>query len=244
MLNIVIPMAGKGSHFTDAGYRLPKPLIDIKGQRMIGLVVKNLTPDCSHRFLFLCLEEHITQFHLREYLEEIAPGCVVIPVRKVTEGAACTVLLAEEYINNDNRLMIVNSDQYIDYDVNTYLCAQGDNDGLIMTLTANDNRWSYIACDQEGYVTLVREKEVISSEATVGVYNFRHGRDYVRYARKMIARGLRVNGEYYVAPVYNLMIEEQKKVVFHNVGRVDREVFCLGRPEDVEAFLEVYDDRL
>ena len=237
MINIVIPMAGRGSRFANAGYKMPKPLIDVKGHYMIEWVVKNLTPSCEHRFIFLCLQEHIDQFGLSEYLEKIASGCVVIPVNQVTEGAACTVLLSEEHINNDDELMIANSDQYVDCDINEYIKAQGDNDGLIMTMYAADDKWSFIAFDDQKLVTMVREKEVISNEATVGIYNFKHGKDFVSYAHKMIDLGLRVKGEFYVAPVYNMLIDDEKKIVFHNIGSVGAGMYGLGVLEDLDAFL-------
>lgn len=237
MINIVVPMAGRGSRFANAGYKMPKPLIDVKGHCMIEWVVKKLTPKCDHRFIFLCLKAHIDKYNLSQILGKIAPGSVVIPVDHVTEGAACTVLLAEEYINNDDELMIANSDQYVACNINEYINSQGNHDGLIMTMYADDDKWSYIAFDERGYVTMVREKEIISKEATVGIYNFRRGSDYVKYAYKMIDRNLRVKNEFYVAPVYNLLIEDEKRIVYKNIGSVGNGMYGLGVPEDLNAFL-------
>lgn len=238
MLNIVIPMAGHGSRFAKAGYQMPKPLIEIKGHRMIEWVVKNVAPKSPHRFIFLCLQEHIDRYSLQSFLREIAPGCVVVPVEQVTEGAACTVLLAQKYIDNDQPLMIANSDQYLDCDIDAYLKEQQGRDGLIMTMYADGEQWSFIAADGEGLVTEVREKEVISNQATAGVYNFAWGSDYVRYAREMIAMDLRVKGEFYVAPVYNMLIGDGKKVAFKNIGSVGDGMYGLGVPEDLKAFLD------
>ena len=134
---------------------------------------------------------------IKAKLKSIAPNCAVVPVDKVTEGAACTVLLAQTYIDNADPLMIANSDQYVDININDYLAAGANYDGLIMTMFANDNKWSFINYDESRIVTMVREKEVISNEATVGIYNFSHGRDYVAYANKMIELNLRVNNEFY-----------------------------------------------
>ena len=236
MIQIVIPMAGRGSRFQKAGYELPKPLIEIHGHPMVEYVVRNVTPSAEHRFIFLCLQEHLDQYPLREALHRMAPGCVIVPVREVTEGAACTVLLAEKYINNDDPLMIANSDQYVDRPIDGYLAALGENDGLIMTLPSQAPNCSYIRYDDDGYVTLVREKEIISPEATVGIYNFARGRDFVRAAKEMIRKNIRTNNEFYLAPVYNEMIDEGKKIVFQNVGRVDENVFGLGIPEDLMKF--------
>lgn len=234
MINIVVPMAGRGSRFANAGYKLPKPLIDIHGRPMIEYVTKNITPDCKHRFIYICQQEHLEKYNLAAELKRMSPGCEIVTVDHITEGAACTVLLAEQYINNEDSLMIANSDQFVDTDINAYLAKLGENDGLIMTMPADDPKWSYIKYDQEGFVTLVREKEVISNEATVGIYNYKHGSDFVKYAHQMIDKNIRVNNEFYVAPVYNEMIEDNHKIVFCDVGV---KMHGLGIPEDLNAFL-------
>ena len=234
MLNIVIPMAGKGSRFAQAGYKMPKPLIEIYGHPMIEYVVKNITPKCEHRFIFICQEEHLKKYDLAYELEKFAPRCEIVTVDHITEGAACTVLLAEKYIDNDNAMMIANSDQYVDTDINNYLAAIKDYDGLIMTMPANHPKWSYIKFDENGFVTMVREKEVISNEATVGIYNYKHGCDFVKFSHQMIEKNIRVNNEFYVAPVYNEMIEKGLKIVFQDVGL---KMYGLGTPDDLQAFM-------
>lgn len=234
MLNIVVPMAGRGSRFAKAGYQMPKPLIDIHGRPMIEYVTRNIRPDCVHRFIYICQQEHLERYHLAQELERMAPGCAIVTVDHITEGAACTVLLAEQYIDNENALMIANSDQFVDTDINDYLNAMGKHDGLIMTMPANDPKWSYIRYDEQGFVTLVREKEVISDQATVGIYNYRRGSDFVKFAHQMIEKNIRVNNEFYVAPVYNEMIEAGQRIVFRDVGE---KMFGLGIPEDLKIFV-------
>lgn len=234
MLNIVVPMAGKGSRFLEAGYKMPKPLIDIYGHTMIEYVTKNITPECEHRFIYICQEEHLEKYDLARKLEKFAPGCKIVTVDHITEGAACTVLLAEKYIDNYDPMMIANSDQYVDADINNYLAAMKDYDGLIMTMPANHPKWSYIKFDENKFVTMVREKEVISNEATVGIYKYKHGRDFVKFARQMIGKNIRLNNEFYVAPVYNEMIEAGLKIVFNNVGS---KMYGLGTPDDLQAFM-------
>lgn len=235
MLNIVVPMAGRGSRFTQAGYKMPKPLIDVFGHPMIEYVTKNISPDCEHRFIYVCQEEHLKKYGLADELERMSPGCVIITIDHITEGAACTVLLAEKFIDNNDALMIANSDQYVDTDINSYLAAIGNNDGLVMTMPADDPKWSFIKYDKNGLVTMVREKEVISNEATVGIYNYKHGGDFVKYAHQMIEKNIRVNNEFYVAPVYNEMVSAGMKIVFCNVGA---KMFGLGVPEDLNFFIE------
>lgn len=233
MLNIVVPMAGRGSRFSEAGYTMPKPLIDIFGHPMIEYVIKNITPICEHRFIFICQQEHIERYRVDELLRKIAPACEIIAIDHVTEGAACTVLLAEELIDSKDALMIANSDQYVDIDINEYLFSLKEYDGLIMTMPANHPKWSYIRYDNQGLVTLVREKEVISDKATVGIYNYSQGRDFVRYAHQMIEKDIRINGEFYVAPVYNEMIQSSLQITYHDIGD---KMYGLGVPEDLKQF--------
>ena len=235
MLNRVVPMAGRGSRFSNAGYKMPKPLIDVHGHYMIEYVTKNLTPQIEHRFIYICQEEHLEKYQLEKYLRQIAPNCVVVTVDHITEGAACTVLLAEGYINSNDSLMIANSDQYIDTDINHYLRQMNNYDGLIMTMPANDPKWSFIKVDEKNLVSMVREKEVISNEATVGVYNYKHGKDFVKYAHLMIEKNIRVNNEFYVAPVYNEMIDAGMKITYFDVGE---KMYGLGTPEDLSEFLK------
>jgi len=241
MINIVIPMAGHGSRFSKAGYQDPKPLIPVLGRPMIQLVVENLRPSKEHRFIFICQAEHLKNYPLRELLIEKTPGCKIIEVSEVTEGAACTVLLAKEYIDCQDQLMIANCDQYIDVDMDKYLAALDSEkiDGLIMTMKAYDNKWSFVKINEKKEVTLVVEKEVISEEATVGIYNFKHGADFVRAAEQMIVNNLRVNNEFYVAPAYNQMIDCGKKIWHFNIGKVGKEMHGLGTPEDLELFLNL-----
>jgi len=234
MLNIVIPMAGRGSRFANAGFIMPKPLIDIYGHPMIEYVVKNLKPKFEHRFIFICQEDHMKKYALEDALCKMTAECEIVTTNYITDGAACTVLLAEKYINNDDALMIANSDQFVNIDINDYLSFAKNKDGLIMTMPASDPKWSFIKFDNNNNVTMVREKEVISNEATVGIYNYRFGRDFVEYAHQMINKNIRVNNEFYVAPVYNEMINDGKRIGFYNIGS---NMYGLGIPNDLYSFM-------
>lgn len=238
MLNIVIPMAGRGSRFVEAGYTVPKPLIPVLGRPMTEIVINNLRPASPHRFIFLCLKEHVEQYHIADELRTWSPGSEIISVETVTEGAACTVLLAKEMINNDEPLMIANCDQWVDVSIDDYLAQMGrlDIDGLIMTMFADDPKWSYVRFGEKGIPCEVVEKKVVSNEATVGIYNYRKGSFFVEAAEAMIGRDLRVNGEFYVAPAYNLMIEKGMKLGVYNIGRELDGMYGLGVPRDLELF--------
>lgn len=238
MLNIVIPMAGRGSRFADAGYELPKPLIEIHGQPMIRYVINNLRPTQPHRFIFLCLSEHIRKYGIDNLLREWSPTCEVVTVDSVTQGAACTVLLAKRFIDSNEGLMIANSDQWVNVNIDKYLQMIDvmQLDGLIMTMRADDPKWSFVRIGETNMVTEVVEKRVISKEATVGIYNFKMGKDFVKAAEEMIKKDLRTNGEFYVAPVYNELITSGKVVGYYNIGHDGGSMHGLGIPADLEAF--------
>ena len=243
MLNIVIPMAGHGSRFQKAGYTLPKPLIPVHGRPMIEVVISNLRPRCPHRFIFICLQEHLDRYGLAGRLAAWAPGCAVLTTDGVTEGAACTVLLAAALIDNDTPLMIAISDQWVDVVIDHYLAEFETRalDGLIMTMRADDPKWSFVKLDDDGLAREVVEKQVVSNEATVGIYNYRSGHDFCVAARAMIAGGARVNNEFYVAPAYNDMIATGARVGVYNVGAVGAGMHGLGTPEDLAAFTRAPD---
>jgi NDP-sugar pyrophosphorylase family protein len=239
MLNIVLPMAGRGSRFADAGYKLPKPLIEIHGIPMIKVVVDNLAPKMEHRFIFVAQQAHIDQYDLTPKLKSYAKNVEVIGINGITEGQVCTALLAKKFFNNDEPLMNANSDQYIDFDINEYLDAmQSQNlDGMIMTMKSQDPKWSYAKTDKNGIVVETAEKKVISPDATVGIFNFKRGSDLVRSAEQMIADNVRVNNEFYTCPCYNYLVKEGKKIGIYPIGEEYNGMYGLGIPKDLDFFL-------
>ena len=240
-MNIVVPMAGRGSRFAAVGFVDPKPLIAVGGRPMVQWVVENIRPERPHRFIFICLAEHLERYpKIPATLRALCPGCEIIPVNAVTEGAACTVLLARKFINDDRPLMIANSDQYVELRIDDYLhqLDAGHADGLIMTFWSDHPKWSYCRLRPDGSVSEVVEKQVVSNDATVGIYNFARGRDFVAAADSMISRNLRVNGEFYVAPAYNLLIEQGARIVVAATGRESAGMHGLGTPEDLQHFLQ------
>lgn len=238
-MNIIIPMAGAGSRFATAGYTFPKPLIEVNGKPMIQLVIDNLNIDAN--FIFIVRTEHVKQFNLKSLLNIIAPNCKIVEVDKLTEGACCTTLLAEQYIDNDNPLLIANSDQFMEWSSGEFYHSINSPgiDGSIITFKNNHPKWSYVKCDDYGNVKELREKEVISDVATVGVYYFNKGSDYVKYSKQMIEKNLRVNNEFYVAPVYNEAIEDNKTIKTYTIDKM----WGLGTPEDLKYYLENYETK-
>lgn len=240
MLNIVIPMAGRGSRFAQAGYTDPKPFIPVAGVPMIELVINNLRPDYPHRFIFICQQSHLDRYSYRDRLNRLAPGCEVIGLPGYTEGAACSVLQAAALIDSDAPLMIANADQWVRADISAFIGTLQNQalDGLIMTMRSADPKWSYACLSHTGNVIAVVEKEVVSEEATVGIYAFRRGRDFCHHARRMIADNERSKGEFYVAPVYTRLYQEQHACIgIMRTGLDGDGMHGLGTPDDLNAFL-------
>jgi HAD superfamily hydrolase (TIGR01509 family) len=235
-MNVLIPMAGAGSRFAQAGYTFPKPLIEVNGKPMIQVVVDNLNVDAH--FIFIVQKEHYEKYNLKSVLNLIAPGCDIVQVDGLTEGAACTTLLAKELINNDEPLLMANSDQFVEWNSNECLYAfTADSiDGGIVTFESTHPKWSFAKLGNDGFVSEVAEKNPISNIATVGIYYWSHGSDYVKYAEQMISKNVRVNNEFYVCPVFNEAIGDGKKIRVKNIERM----WGIGTPEDLNYFLEHY----
>lgn len=233
-MNVLIPMAGAGSRFAQAGYTFPKPLIEVNGKPMIQVVVENLNVDAH--FIFLVQKEHYEKYNLKQLLNLIAPNCDIIQVDGVTEGAACTTLLAKELIDNDEPLLMANSDQFVEWNSNECLYAfTADGiDGGIITFKATHPKWSFAKIGDDGFVSEVAEKNPISDNATVGIYYWKRGSDYVKYAEQMIEKNIRTNGEFYVAPTFNEAIADDKKIRVKEIQKM----WGLGTPEDLNYFLE------
>lgn len=207
---------------------------------MIQRVVKNLAVPNAH-FIFVVQEKHNEAYGLTELLSKVAPGCDIVEIDGLTEGAACTVLCAQKFIDNDVPLLIANSDQYLEWDANAFVHQMLDKpgvDGVISTFIKEDadTKWSYAKLDSEGFVDEVQEKVPISSFATTGIYLWRKGSDFCKYAHQMIKQNIRSNNEFYVCPVYNLGIQDGKKYVIDHCGGM----WGIGVPDDLEYFLANY----
>jgi len=235
-MKILIPMAGEGSRFAKEGYTFPKPLIDVNGKPMIQTVVENLDFDCE--YIFLVRTEHLEKYSgLIDTLDRITNGKFkYVPVDGLTEGAACTALLAEEFINNDEDLLIANSDQIIEYEPQNFNTLKNltSLDAMVFTFNAVHPKWSFVKTNSRGFVIEVAEKRPISDIATCGIYWYRRGSDFVKYANYMIENNIRVNNEFYIAPVYNELIKDGKTLVPFYV----HEMWGIGTPEDLRRFLK------
>jgi HAD superfamily hydrolase (TIGR01509 family) len=235
-LNILIPMAGAGSRFEKAGFTFPKPLIEVKGKPMIQVVVENLNMKAN--YIYVVQKSHREKYNLDALLSLITPGCKIVETEGMTEGAACTALLAKDHINSEAPLFFANSDQFVEWDSNEFMYKMNetDADGGIVSFEATHPKWSFAKVDEQGLVTEVAEKKPISNIATVGYYYWKHGSDFVKYAEQMINKNVRVNNEFYVCPVFNEAIGDGKQIRTFNVDGM----WGLGTPEDLDYYLKNY----
>jgi len=235
-LNVLIPMAGAGSRFEAAGYTFPKPLIEVRKKPMIQVVVENL--NIKANFIYVVQKSHREKYNLDALLSLITPGCEIVETEGMTEGAACTALLAKEHINWDAPLFFANSDQFVEWDSNEFMYKMNETnaDGGIVTFEATHPKWSFAKINKQGLVTEVAEKNPISNIATIGFYYWKNGSDFVKYAEQMINKNIRVNNEFYVCPVFNEAISDNKQIRTFNVNKM----WGLGTPEDLKYYLENY----
>lgn len=245
-LVVVLPMSGLGSRFAAVPdkYPLPKPFLNVRGKTMVQMVVDNLSLDAE--FVFIVQKEHCEKYNLDIILPLISSDCKIVQVDKLTDGAACSVLLAKDYINNDKHLLVANSDQFIDWngasDFIYSMVSQNADGGILTFERENDPKWSYVKTDLKGDVVAVAEKQVISNLASIGIYYWKHGSDYVESAEEMIKYKLKVNGEYYVCPTYSILINKGKKIRTFDIDK--NKFYGTGIPEDLEYFLTNYKGKI
>jgi NDP-sugar pyrophosphorylase family protein len=237
-VTVVIPMAGMGSRFVKQGYKQPKPFIDVLGKTMIEQVMDNLYFPGA-RYVLLAHQEHMQQEPEVVSRLQQRDEVKILPVEKLTEGTACTVLLARQEIDLEAPLLIANCDQLVDFHCPDFIqdCWRRGLDGSILVFrdTELNPKWSFARTDENGIVLEVKEKEAISDLATVGIYLFAKGKDFITSALDMIVLNERVNGEFYTCPVYNYAIRNGKKIGVFEIP--PKAMHGLGTPEDLEAYL-------
>jgi len=239
-MNIVIPMAGMGSRFAQVGYEKPKPFIDVKGKPMIVRVLENLKVNNAKYFL-IARKEHLDREPKIVHEIEKNYNATFIPIEKLTEGTACTVLYARQFINNNDPLLIANSDQIVDIDINDYIkdSITRGLDGSILSFVDKEMnpKWSFAKIDKNNLVTEVREKVAISDIATVGIYCFTKGSEFVDGVIEMIIENDRVNNEFYTCPVYNYLVRRNKKIGIYNINFT--QMHGIGTPEDLDNYIKL-----
>ncbi len=237
MLKILIPLAGKSIFFNEKEYVFPKPLLDIQGKPMIELVINNLEKILTEKeFIFLLRSEDCIRYHLDDTIRLITNPCTIIKIDRETKGAACSALLAIDHINNTDNLVIANGDQLFEEDLNQVLGKfHADNcDAAVICFESVHPRWSYVSLDENNRIIETAEKRPISKNAIAGFYYFKHGKDFVRAAMKSIKNDYSVNGLYYIAPVLNELVLENKMLSIYRID--NNKYFTFYSPAAIKHF--------
>lgn len=233
-MNILIPMAGRGIRFKDQGYPFPKPLIDILGKPMVVRAVESLEiPDA--RYLFVISKNEYSD-QVKTTIRQSIENCEFIEIDYVTDGPACSALLYKEYINDDQELIIANCDQIMEWNSNSFLLNVRQYDGAVVTYHCDTDKNSYARINKQGFVTEIREKEVISNVSLNGIHYWNMGKHFVTSAEAMIAADDRApNGEFYVGPTYNYMLQAGLTVGIYHIP--NQQHHPVGVPIDLENYL-------
>lgn len=235
-MKVLIPLAGNGSRFKEAGYSEPKPFIPVNGLSMIESVVFDL--GIENEYIFIINTNQISEQEFRRKIDSPALVYKILTVDHVTEGPACTALIAKELINNEAPLIIVNCDQMIhDFSMMTFaeFCNINNADGVVGCFLSSSPKNSYLKLDANGHVIELKEKIVISNIATNGLHYWKHGRLFVESAEEMIKANDRYNNEFYIAPTYNYLLKNHTVLpYFFNLH------WPIGTPEDLNKYLNAY----
>jgi NDP-sugar pyrophosphorylase family protein len=238
-LNLVIPAAGLGSRFRAIGVDTPKPLIPVLDIPMIGWVIANfqLTPQ-DEIWIITRKEDQIPE-EMKTIISKIKNVIHFIELDEVTDGAATTLQFALDLIPAEEAVLSANSDQFVSSDISEFIemVRSGSSEGQILTMNANDSKWSYVERDADGEVINVVEKVAVSDEATVGIYGWKSAKLAKNAINAMKEDELKVNGEFYVAPSYTYLLKQGGKISTFCVGDVEADVHGLGTPEDLALFL-------
>ena len=230
--NILVPMAGLGSRFIKEGFKVPKQIINIKDKHLIDISLDCLNyKDCN--LIFVLRDEHVYNHHMDELLmKKFGDDISIVVLDQLTDGSVCSCLFAQQLIDNDAPLVIHTLDIEFRPVFDPHVMETLDADGLILTFKSNSTNYSYAQLDKDGNVIKTAEKKAISPNACVGIYGFKKGSDFCKYAREMIERDLRTKNEFYISPLYNVLIEDGKKIVTEDVDKMH----IFGTPDEYHFY--------
>jgi len=236
-MNILIPMAGRGTRTMDLS-QLPKPLIEIKGKPMIQWSVETLNIPGKYIFITRKYENEEWNKRLNQILNSITNNPFIIEINHVTEGPACSALMAKSFINNEIPLIITNSDQILKWDSSKFLdaIAKEDHDGLVTTWDKISITESFIELDKNGYGIRLKEKEIISNYPLNGIHFWKKGTYFVNSAEEMIKQNRKsANGEFYISESYNILIEQGYLIKNYEMGKGEH--IPIGITSDIKKYL-------
>jgi dTDP-glucose pyrophosphorylase len=236
MINILIPLAGTNQFFNESEFPYPKPLIEINDKTMIEHVINNFDDIKEEKqFIFIVNTDDCKKFHLDNVLNLLTDyKCRIIKIDSETKGAACSAMMAIEYINNDNPLIIANADQLFDDNLEEIITTFKDVDGGVISFDSIHPRWSYARLDDEKYIAETAEKRPLSKHAIAGFFYFKRGEDFIESAMNMIKKDANVNGLYYISPTLNEMVLRNKKLSINKIENCKYHTFYT--PQKIQEY--------
>lgn len=240
-LNLVLPAAGLGSRFQQVGESRPKPVIPVFDIPMIVWVLLNFPLSASDEVWIISQKKDALPQLLGDYVSKFPFSIQFLEINGLTEGPASTVHLVLKSLPDEESVIVANTDQFVFSDLSPFVesVRSGGADGQIVTMRASSAAWSYVGRDSNGSIDSVVEKIEISNEATVGIYGWSTVKDAKEAFLDTFDQNLRTNNEFYVAPTYNFMIQNGKRVETYLVGDHGIAVHGLGTPKDLSAFLDL-----
>lgn len=236
-MNFVIPMAGRGQRFVDAGFDLPKMLIKAKGKTLLEWSIDSLPLSLCTNLICIILREHEEQYQLSEKIKSIYGTSLNLKffvLDHITRGQAETVWLARSLFDQQLDLVIFNIDTYFHSDTLTKALQRKDIDGVLGSFNSNQSRFSFARLNEDDYIVETTEKVAISNNALTGLYHFKNTSDFEDTVSFHLENNIRVNNEFYIAPMYNYLIKKGRKFIIDKVNEFD----ILGTPEELKLFLE------
>lgn len=241
MINLVMPMAGESSRFFDAGYDVPKYMLEAKGKTLFEYSLESLPLPLVSNVIFIFLKSHDEDWNVHNFIldktdqYEFSRELVCLPNK--TDGQAQTCLQSEPYVDSSDDLIIYNIDTYFESPdlASKLIDPRKKRDGIIGAFhhRSDDEKWSFASVDSDMVVQSTAEKQKISNYALTGLYHFTRSEDFFNVAKRHVEKSLKNKGEYYVAPMYNDLIENGREFVLDVCERFHP----LGTPEDYEKFI-------
>jgi len=235
-MNIVMPMAGRGSRFNGSNYTAPKPLINVLDKPMFVHSLASINNIEFDQLIIVALKEHDNNFNLNGLIKKYLGGKKVelILINEVTEGQLCTILKARELMDLEKSLLITSSDTIVISNIGNEIINRAKNCvGIISVADMPGEQWSFAKTDKSGKVIEVTEKVKISNHASTGLYYFSNTREFLSYADKIIADKEKTKGEYYVMPVYSHYIQDKKEISIS----IAKEMWDMGTPDALSNYL-------
>ena len=241
-MKVIIPMAGLGDRFITKGYADPKPLIKVNGKQIIEYILE-MFPN-ENDYIFICNETHINNTNMSNILYSLKPNCKIVTIPQHKKGPVFTVKSVFDLINDDDEIIISYCDNPYLWNIEDFKTHINKNklDGCILTHTGfhphtlSDTKMAFIK-ENNGVVEEIKEKESYTDtpeneHASTGVYYFKKGSYIKKYFKELMDKDLNYNGEYYVTLVYNLLVNDNKKVGYYDTEFVT----VFGTPEEIENF--------